>query len=610
MLTIRHSRAILLATACTALAGCAAAHQIYTPMNAGQGAYNVSAVSEEEQLLERNPDNVKGWVKYIHEVADPAGVSAAANRASRHALSLFPGNPHLLLARARIFHNAEALNSLDQLAKIKGYRRNARRMALFVRAGMWIPLRRYNQAPSYELLIDRLAEAHCKKLAQRYLAAALKMFHASERWPFLARKAIFLAEAGKLREALAVEKQAHFLQCHMEGGNWGVADVLLKKNKPALAVESFGGKVPPRKGLASYRRTLLGIAYCDIRRFHSALNLLHGKFWGTQLPRLYVLLKAGHQIRAKALGRQIVTPLQLIFAAYGGPYMENYGGPTVLRRACNSAVRWLLAHFPGHKQAILINLGTGHKILIRNPWWRPFHLINPPAERIARLRAQLAGSSGAQADAVRRKLSATYARFGHDAAAATVLAPLVSQGDRDPQMLSDAYAWDVRMRRALAMAVSARHFWRVATARDLTDAWAAHNYDDPKRNGKRWMPRPQILSGLISIGGPALAGAIKSLWLNAGSDANRQPWILIIRRVGARQDVPALLTAIQTIHQAREYLTPRGKQNLGSAASLYAALAHLTGAHPRGKGTRLKRWENWWARHAAKIVARAQRREQ
>ena len=100
-----------------------------------------------EDAVKRSPHNVHYWAALIdaldqeeqHQFYDTIRPSRFAERASRDALKLNPGDPLLLVARARLLEPWAALKVLDELEKAPGHAREAQRLKEILRLGFPIP---------------------------------------------------------------------------------------------------------------------------------------------------------------------------------------------------------------------------------------------------------------------------------------------------------------------------------------------------------------------------------------------------------------------------------------------------------------------------------------
>jgi hypothetical protein len=555
-----------------------------------------------EDALRQNPDEVAYWVEYIHALGIDSDESFA-DRASRHALKLHPHHPDLLIARARVRGNGVALEALAELAKVPGYRREAERLTDLAVCGLFFPESEPWPAETFASLADRLVVIGRADDAARYIDEALNTISGERAQPLLARRAMLAALNGEFQRAMKLHILAHRTQVAMTDSYYGLADVLLAKNRPDLAIASLGDQLPADENL----RRILAIAKSRTNDIQGALDLTVGNDLEDPLLRCRVLVLAGRVSDAKALGQQIVAPMAIPQGgSYAGPWREYFfKGPKAIVDDYLAVVRWLNDQFPEKRPAIEFMLGTGtEKWAIMPVGWSP---SEPISQTINRLETAMRSTTSAEnLEHVRTLLSNAYAEAGRYNAAAGVLTacrPTYESG-----IINYAWVqWSMLRRQAEALDASEKDYASLAVARPIIANVRGSRWSHPKVNGQPWLTDAEVVEKLVAIGPAVLADVMTQLAPNTISGEDRRPWVAVIEQLGSARDAPVLIaTLAQVTRPASPGLDPpRPEQNRNdhlTAAAIERCLEKLTGAKPEGRDRAIA-WSKWWAGNAAQIVA-------
>ena len=566
-----------------------------------------------EEAARREPQDAEVWAEYV-DALDGSRFDALADLAVRHALKAQPGNPDLLLARARLLGEGGAIDVLAELATVPGYEQLAPRLAEWTSLGLSFPYpsRRPLDRPTaegYALWCERLVVVGKLDRAAAVVdegIAALPPGDEAAAATLLGRKAVVLALQGELDEALAAQRAGGWPQVWLQGAWYGVADVFLAKGRADLAVAAFGD-VPPAE--PSFRR-LLAVAKARERDVNGAVALLKADDREDRLLLVRVYLAAGREEDARAVGDGVAKRKRESFISDTGPWLGQYSGPESLAEEYRLAVRWLHETFPDRREGIAQDWGTGDEPMERyRGGWR---LIPSLAEETRALEAELAtfeappGAGGAGEATARAQLARRYEKAARFDDAAAVLEPLVL-GPPGAHAEHHAREWSMLRRRGDADRAAAHDFWSVAAARPLLAAPDARRWNHAKVDRRRpWPTDDEVIAGLTAMGPPVLAEVMTKLGPNTISADDRRPWATVIGAVGAERDVPVLISTMALlVPDLDRRARPKDNENVKvSLAAVDAALEKITGKLPAADAPaeRLEFWRSWWVRERERIV--------
>ncbi|HYE21869.1 MAG TPA: hypothetical protein VEA69_25745 [Tepidisphaeraceae bacterium] len=588
-----------------------------------------------EDALARDPKDVDLWVAYVHSLTVGSD-HVLPDLAARHALALHPGDPRLLLAHARAHNDGLSIDILGQLARVNGYEKLARDYAEQVALGLHMPSP--EERPSADrptVWADRLIVLGRTDRAAIVLGEGLAHFKASP--SLLARRAVVEALSGEFDKALGTQAEAGFAQEVIADTWYGPADMLLAKNKPDLALKSFGNKRPtppehlsaktapndydsPVRNAHEFRR-VYARALARTGDVDGALALLAGDRTADRLLRLRVLLMARRVDDARKLGEEIVGPMRLEQGSRGGPWLSSYWGPRSLEDEHVLAVQWLRDEFPAKRDIIGDRLGTDSA---RERQWRSrrgWSVVTalseavPSRERILDAlesrpqspEAKRAAAEGWTVESVRRTLAEYYAKLGrYDDAAKALVPPIIAPG-RGAAALHDAVAWSVHRRRGELDELAARDFAALVIARRLVAAPTARRWNHRRTDGRDWPGDAAVIEGLAKLGPAVLPLVVPRLGPNTISGEDRRVWVEIIRRIATEQDTPPLIATLSLLAREagnRPHADQVHNDDL-SAEAIHAALQAVTkreGPKEQTWAARARFWGSWWAEEAARIV--------
>jgi tetratricopeptide (TPR) repeat protein len=560
-----------------------------------------TAIAILEDAVARNPEEVVYWVELILALDLDDGrdnTFSFADRASRHALTIHPRHPELLIARARLRRDGVGLEVLAELAKVPGYERQAERFADLLTCSLFFPETDPWPLDTITSLADRLVVLGRCDAAARYVDEGLRAVAGQRTWPLLARRAMLAALDGEHDRAMKLHRLANGYQVVMEGTYHGLADVLLVKNRPDLAIASFGDQLPTEE---SFRR-LLAMAQSRSNHIPEALRLLDGDGWGDQLLRLRVLLSAGRTAEAELSGLELVAPMERPLGSSTGPWIRRvFCGPRALMDDYLVVVRWLNDKFERKRLAIGGVLGRGTEEPSRA--FRSWSPVEPISRTIERLEAAMRNTADAASqETARRRLSDAYARAGRYGDAADLLArsrPLNSNG-----LVGHAWVcWSMLRRQAEALAASERGYSSLAAARSIVANVRGSRWNHPRIDGRPWLRDDEVVARLVAIGPAVLADVMARLGPNTISGEDRRPWVAVIEKLGAVRDVPVLIATLALVTRPKPHpLSLQNENDRLTAEALEGCLRKLTGAEPEG-ANRAFAWSRWWAENAARIAA-------
>ena len=563
-----------------------------------------------EDAVRREPQRPKLWAELIYGL-DVDGQYYFAERASRTALRLHPAHPRLLVARARVLEPSPALEVLARLEKVKGHEEEARQLQELVRLGLGVPNPSLDGARALEAWaggwFDRLLITGRRERAREVITEGLVKRPTDRQ--LIARKAMVLALLRRFDEAMTLQEACGFL--HVDVGQYkGIADCLLLKGKPRLAIQSFGRAAPTNP----VHRSILAYAHSEAGNRAEAERLL-GREW--PLLRLAICVKAGEDRKAIAVAEEIVK----LAAARRGrrgkslPLKSQCGRGISLRPAYRRAIKWLFARYPEEDLRSLVHLADEDehdKALARQYDHRP------STERIARLRARLERVPGGQQEQrVRLELSEAYAEAGRYVDAAAVLLPFAQVPGPALSYTRDtinyyAVRWSLLKRRADAEALHQKSPERLASARQVLARIAAGKALQRTMRGKPLLRMEPEARALVALGPGVLSSVMDRFKPNTIGAVDRLPLLAVVRELGEARDAPPLIHALT--HITRE-LSENQPQNAfgqayldcykGHVPEIHRCLAKMTG-QPIPTGTlkeRLGYWLTWWRRSASEVVS-------
>ncbi len=484
------------------------------PMEQARKSFGYYGVPILEDAVRHSPHNVYYWAALVDALSNEERASFPFNdhagrfaeRASREALKLNPGDPLLLVARARLFEPSAAIDVLDELERVPGHAHEAKALQEILRLGLLFPeLREDLMIPERAIKligfgrIDRALEVVDEGLSSTAKDCKL-----------LALRAMVLALQGKFDEAMEVQKACGYCQLEIDSYS-GLGDCLLKQGKPDLALRSFGDRQPQSANAAK----VLAWACAETKDFARAEALLQDDApwrkalagtmaaqWGEtpsahdEMLLLRVMLAAGDKARADEIGAKIVEPLVFTPGSHITPY---YNGPASLAAEYERAVHWLQNEFPEKKGEIVFYLRyLGARF---EDGWPPSmrpHEVMPASQRIAGLRARLEKTADAAAARdTRDELAQACADAQQYAEAAKVIAKNAvepwTNGAAPETMNPDAVRWSIWKRRAAAEALYQQDSQRLAAVRplirEINDAIvSARTRPQPRNLKTRWRP--------------------------------------------------------------------------------------------------------------------------
>lgn len=563
-----------------------ARHALYTNRN--------ESLAILEDAVRRNPEEVAYWVEYIRALD---GNESFADRASRHALKLHPRHPDLLIARARLHRNGVGLDALAELAKIPGYQRKAERLKDLLVCGLDVPESEPWPPETLVALADSLLVIGRVDSATRYVDEGLHQVSGECARPLLARRAMLAALNGEFERAMRLHASAGGTQVVIEYSYHGLADVLLVKNKPDMAIASLGRNLPTDDD----SRRLLAVAKLRSNNADGALKLLAGDALEDQLLRCRALLSDGRTGEAKKLGREIVGPMEIQSGSHRGPWIGFVSnGPQSLVDDYLSVLRWLNKQFPKKRPEIEFELGCGTEEMPISP------AAEPISQTIARLEAAMRTPADAAAiELVRTELSNAYEQVGryHDAAnLLTTSAPTYDTG-----AISYAWVrWSMLRRQAEALSASDKDYASLAAARPIIANARASRGHSLQANGQPGLSDVEVARRLAAIGPAVLADVMTQLGPNTISGEDRRLWVAVLEQLGLARDAPVLIATLALVTRPRDpILTPEPYQlenDRLTAAAIETCLEKLTRAKPEGSDRAIA-WSKWWAGNVAQIVA-------
>jgi hypothetical protein len=362
---------------------------------------NDGAMAVLEDGLRQSPNNFELWVEYVkdlrHIAPDDYGI-----RASLHALKLFPNNPDLLILRAAQQDGSAALDTLRELAKLKGYDEQAETLADWARCGQNVPNNGVLANEAYPYLVDRLVATGNTRRAWRYLVGP--QAPAADLPAMIGRKAIVLALDNQFDEALAANKEAGNLWVKMDGTYWGLPDALICKAQITRAHDIFSSmKNPPPECLR-----MLALTKAFKNDFDGALQLVTGDGLEDKVLRFRILVLADRMKEAQNFGSKLVAPMEMRQGSYDGSWIVRYSGPIALEEPYVQAIDKLHDFFPDNDRGIDFELGARNARV--HAFRPPAAALQPISDYIAQLEAQLKIVPAEKIDAIRAQLALIYAR--------------------------------------------------------------------------------------------------------------------------------------------------------------------------------------------------------
>ena len=401
-----------------------------------------------EDAVRRNPQEIVYSVEYIHALSIYSDKSFA-DRASRYALKLHPHNPDLLIA-APVYSVATSTVALPwkhwpSWLRFPVIRRKRNGSTALQPARFAYPRANLGQLRHFTTLADRLLVIGRADDAARYIDEALNTVVGEPARPLLARRAMLAALKGEFDRAMKLHASAGGDQVVMEDSYYGLADVLLAKNRPDLAIISFGAHAPTDEN----SRRVLAMARSRSNDTEGAMRLLGGGAMEDRLLRCRVLLRQGGCATQRRLGRKIVAPMEILSGSNSGPWIGGTG-PRSLLDGYLAVLRWLNEQFPEKRLAIELVLGTGTEDLPIAPSdWSPDELTSRMIARLeATMRKRMVASDLAS---VRASLAQAYADAGrYDDAAALVItsSPLRAGAARSGSINYRWVEWSMLRRQA------------------------------------------------------------------------------------------------------------------------------------------------------------------
>jgi tetratricopeptide (TPR) repeat protein len=353
--------------------------------------------------VKNNPHDIQLSAALIHVVGGDE-----ADEVSRTALALNPGNPELLLARAKALRPSPALDVLAQLRQIPGHQVEADRLIERLSLGLTIPSAyELAQVYTYSQWADRLLyEGKLDRAAAVVDEGIAKLASGDRdaRISLLGRRAILLALQKHFDDAMKIQKSFGFPQIEIQGKYVGLADVMLLMNQPALAIASFGGQSPPPSydpeirnspDLDYHRRSVLRIlawAYAETGDVDRAEAILSAD---PEIPEKLLLIRLYLNNRkfdaASAIGDEITNAAVKEATRPFGARLLRVLPPDSSASLASTYIwsaRWIMDHHPDQTIAIVEYVGSPSRAL-KHPA-RDLFTVLPSSQLIPKLYADLA----------------------------------------------------------------------------------------------------------------------------------------------------------------------------------------------------------------------------
>jgi tetratricopeptide (TPR) repeat protein len=588
-----------------------------------------------EQAVRSSPHNILYWEDLIHAL-DVDSEHRFADWAARQALRLNPREPRLLIDRATLLHPEAAQEFLPQLAQVPGQQATAHRLMEFAHLGMAIPTE--YEPVSYAAWADTLyfsgdigkaLEVSDVGLAQRPNDPYL-----------LGHKAIFLAMHGEFEAALRTHQAAvrHGYTQRLAEGRFGeflgIADCLLWKGQPAMAIRVFDGLLPR---YFPHRR-LLAAAY-----FHNG-DLLQARRVLTappptlskdeekpdyvpenpDLPSQVLLLSFFLQTGLNDLARQQAAEVMKTTRRWSqgstmGPSLAEGDEGKSLRHDFSIAVNWLLRAYPKDQFIIKWVLGAPYDIISSNAEYFRYSTVPTLSRQRVQLRHRLAKAKTQQErNNMRGRLAENWEQALCYREAADTLAPLASERQHNVVvgMNRAAALWATDRRLIDTETLFSSDPWRLAAVRGLLAQIREGREYERRANGLPPLAMQEQVDELVHVGPAVLAPVFDQLQWNGIGPLERLPLIAVIKRLGTPADAPPLIATLFVLHtpsSASDASTKALDRQIGPVffaadadveIAINDCLATITG-QPQPTGTREERrnyWVKWWFDHAATIV--------
>jgi hypothetical protein len=553
----------------------------------------------EQAVLER-PERPELWEELIY-VLDVDSKDFFAERASRTALKYHPGNPQLLMARARILEPSPALGVLGQLSEVAGYKEEARLRREMVELGIpgpRTPVKATSPSPEW---IDRLVAAG------RYERALAVTEHGLQFSPgdkhLLGRKAIVLCLLDRYQDAMAANKLAggvHLWE-NSQGSYSGIpyrgmTDCLVLKKQWKLAVESLAGTQPKD----SYRRLGLGLALLRTGKPKEAERLL------AQAGMLGRLLLYGHASESGEEERTASMEAGLLQAieeeserCFRAPYpvSQVFFPAHPVSIVLRSGLSALVARHPEARVRVVRCFGS---LEAPGPQRRATERVFRTPDRTRQLRNELA-----------EELTTVQDYAGAAAALAPIAARRTSRWNRQHARINmDSVNWCILRRRADAEALYQKSPHTLASVRFLLANISATQWNYANIPGKPWLSHSEVVKQLCEIGPGVLSSVFDEYGPNTISGLDRSPYVRVIEGTGSVQDVPVLLSVLAIV--VREDTEEGPKRNTAARKATEKAIHHCLEKLTEIKNTAHSRtnrvlfWLDWWEDNARQLVSVAE----